>query len=210
MAPLGHHAFDSTHVSFGVVTAAVERGRFTFEASVFNGREPDDERWDFDFGALDSFAGRIWFRPSEAWEVQVSSGKLHEPEELVEGDLVRTTTSVSFFRTDARGFKAFTGGYGVNAAHGELRHGVFGEFTVERGANRCSGGPSGNRRRRACSSRARRHGITLRITCARVHHQRPKHCLWRGFDGASPQVVFYRVPDAHRDARRASVRSGLL
>ena len=71
MAPLGHHTFDSTHVSFGVVTAALERGRWVFEGSVFNGREPDDERWDFDFGALDSFAGRVWFRPSEAWEVSV-------------------------------------------------------------------------------------------------------------------------------------------
>ena len=31
LAPLGHHTFDSTHLSFGVVTAAVERGRWTFE-----------------------------------------------------------------------------------------------------------------------------------------------------------------------------------
>src|SRR5262249_34088513 len=74
LAPLSHHPFDSTHVSFGVVTAAVDRGRWTFETSVFNGREPDDHRWDFDFGPLDSISGRVWFRPSSNWDIQVSTG----------------------------------------------------------------------------------------------------------------------------------------
>jgi hypothetical protein len=37
------------------------------EASVFNGREPDEHRWDFDFGRLDSVASRLWFRPDERW-----------------------------------------------------------------------------------------------------------------------------------------------
>src|SRR4051812_20001471 len=36
-APLGHHTFDSTHIAFGVVTAAVDHGRWTIEGSVFNG-----------------------------------------------------------------------------------------------------------------------------------------------------------------------------
>jgi hypothetical protein len=43
-APLGHHTFDSTHISFGVITAAVDRGPLVFEGSLFNGREPDDNR----------------------------------------------------------------------------------------------------------------------------------------------------------------------
>jgi len=209
MAPLGHHTFDSTHVSFGVVSAAVERGRFTFEASVFNGREPDDERWDFDFGALDSFAGRVWFRPSASWEVQVSSGKLREPEELVEGDLVRTTTSVSFFRTDARGFKAFTGGYGMNAAHGEQRHGLFAEFTFERSANSVFGraewqqtetdvlvtGQAGLSA--VASAKADDHaGEPAPVTAFTIGAAR-NIASWRGFDGAlGAQVVLYRVPEA--------------
>jgi hypothetical protein len=201
MAPLGHHTFDSTHVSFGVVTAAVERGRFTFEASVFNGREPDDERWDFDFGALDSFAGRIWFRPSEAWEVQVSSGKIREPEELVEGDVVRTTTSASFFRTDERGFKAFTGGYGVNAAHGEHRHGLFGEFTVERGANSMFGRAEWQQTETdvlvAGEVPAEGHAEDASPVSAFTIGAARNIASWRGFDGAlGAQVVFYRVPDA--------------
>jgi len=46
-APLGHHTFDSTHIAFGVVTAAVDHGPWVIEGSVFNGREPDENRWDF-------------------------------------------------------------------------------------------------------------------------------------------------------------------
>src|SRR2546423_493698 len=68
-APLAHHTFDSTHIAFGVVTAGVGRGPWVVEASVFNGREPDEHRWDFDFGRLDSFSGRGWYRPSDEWEL---------------------------------------------------------------------------------------------------------------------------------------------
>ena len=66
LAALSHHTFDSTHIAFGVVTAAVDHGRWVVEGSVFNGREPDEHRWDFDFGALDSVSGRVWFRPTVA------------------------------------------------------------------------------------------------------------------------------------------------
>ena len=136
LAPLGHHTFDSTHISFGVVTAGMlERGRWTFEGSVFNGREPDQDRWDFDLGRMDSVAGRVWFRPTPEWDIQVSTGHLRNPEELEPGDVERTTASVSWFRQHDDGFKAVTVGYGVNAAHGERRHGLFGEFTIERDAN---------------------------------------------------------------------------
>ena len=135
LAPLGHHTFDSTHISFGVVTGGVERGAWTVEGSVFNGREPDEHRWDVDFGALDSFAGRVWYKPTAEWAFQVSSGRLREPEELIAGDAIRTTASAAWSRLTPDDLRAFTVGYGVNDAHGELRHGVFGEFSLERGAN---------------------------------------------------------------------------
>ena len=64
MAPLTHHLFDSTHIAFGVASAAVEHGPWTLEGSVFNGREPDEHRWDFDFGRMNSVSGRVWFKPS--------------------------------------------------------------------------------------------------------------------------------------------------
>ena len=95
-APLGHHTFDSTHIAFGVVTAAVDHGPFVVEGSVFNGREPDENRWDFDFGRFDSVSGRVWYRPSDEWEFQASSGRLKTPEELEPGDIVRSTLSASW------------------------------------------------------------------------------------------------------------------
>jgi hypothetical protein len=36
-------------------------------------------------------------------------------------------------------FRAFTVGYGVNAAHDERRHGLFGEYSIEKGPNGVSG-----------------------------------------------------------------------
>ena len=40
-APISHHWLDSTHISFGVVTAGLVLGDFKLEGSRFNGREPD-------------------------------------------------------------------------------------------------------------------------------------------------------------------------
>ncbi len=113
-APLGHHTFDSTHISFGVITASVARGRWTIEGSIFNGREPDEDRWDLDLGRLDSAAGRVWFRPASEWEVQVSTGLLRDPEPLAPGDARRTTASVAWFRPRPDGLHAVTAGYGVH------------------------------------------------------------------------------------------------
>src|SRR3984957_12197177 len=44
-APITHHWLDSTHVTFGVVTAGIVDGDWKLEASAFNGREPDQYRW---------------------------------------------------------------------------------------------------------------------------------------------------------------------
>ncbi len=139
LAPLGHHTFDSTHISFGVLAASLDYGRWTIEGSVFNGREPDEHRWDFDFGAMDSVAGRVWFRPAPGWEAQVSTGYLREPEELTPGNAVRTTASLAWTKQDGPNFRAFMLGYGVNAAHDERRHGVFGEYSIEKGPNGVTG-----------------------------------------------------------------------
>lgn len=114
MSPIAHHTLDSTHIAFGVFTAAMDRGPWTVEASVFNGREPDEHRWDFDFGPLDSYSGRLWFRPDSEWEFQISSARLKNPEELGHGNIVRTTGSASWLRHDAENFTAVTAGYGVN------------------------------------------------------------------------------------------------
>lgn len=129
LAPLGHHTFDSTHVSFGVATVGVDRGPIAVEASVFNGREPDQHRWDFDFGPMDSVSGRVWYRPSRAWEFQVSSGRLVEPEQLGHGNLVRTTASGSYTKGDEAHLVAAAAGFGMNASDDVTRHAVFGEVS---------------------------------------------------------------------------------
>jgi hypothetical protein len=114
MSPLAHHTLDSTHIAFGVVTAAVDHGPWTIEASAFNGREPDEDRWDFDFGAIDSYSARLWFRPNAEWEFQFSSGRLKNPEELGHGTIVRTTASTSWLKQDGENFMAATAAYGLN------------------------------------------------------------------------------------------------
>ena len=98
-APLGHHLQDSTHISFGVVTTGLTYKMVKVEGSVFNGREPDERRYNFDFGSMDSYSGRISFSPSKNWTAQYSAGRLIHPEALEPGDLVRQTASVNYART---------------------------------------------------------------------------------------------------------------
>jgi hypothetical protein len=135
MAPLSHHTFDSTHISFGVVTAAVDHGPWLVEGSLFNGREPDQYRWDFDFGALDSYSGRVWYRPTDEWEFQVSSGHLKHPEELEPGDITRTTMSAGWLKKYGDNFSAVTIGYGRNDRVGGSQNSAFAEGTRHFGAN---------------------------------------------------------------------------
>lgn len=134
-APLSHHVFDSTHIAFGVVTAAIDHGPWVVEGSVFNGREPDENRWDFDFGKLDSVAGRLWFKPKEEWEFQVSSARLKEPEQLEDGDITRTTASGAWFKKSGGDFTAVTVGYGQNAKAHDTQHSVLAEGTRHAGMN---------------------------------------------------------------------------
>ena len=72
LAPITHHWFDSTHITCGVVTAGLYGTRWKVEGSAFNGREPDEERTDFDLGRMDSGSGRVWFLPSPRWALQLS------------------------------------------------------------------------------------------------------------------------------------------
>ena len=94
-APISHHWLDSTHISFGVLTAGIARKTWQLEGSWFNGREPDDDRWDIEKPELDSYSGRLTWNPSSEWSAQVSHGYLKSPEELhPEEDLHRTTASL--------------------------------------------------------------------------------------------------------------------
>jgi hypothetical protein len=135
-APLSHHTFDSTHIAFGVVTAAVGHGPWVLEGSVFNGREPDQYRWDFDFGRLDSMSARLWFRPNDEWELQASTGHLVDPEELEPGqNILRSTASAAWTRKNGSAFSAVTLGVGRNDTDHGARHAVFIEGAHHSDAN---------------------------------------------------------------------------
>ena len=52
------------------------------EGSVFNGREPNQHRWDFDKINFDSYSARISFNPNKNWALTTGYGHLKSPEAL--------------------------------------------------------------------------------------------------------------------------------
>jgi hypothetical protein len=96
-APISHHWFDSTHITYGVVTAGVGGKTWQIEGSAFRGQEPDEDRWDIETPRLDSWSARATFTPSPNWALQVSHGFLEDPEATHPGeDEYRTTASAHY------------------------------------------------------------------------------------------------------------------
>lgn len=137
-APITHHWLDATHISFGVLTGGIFSRRWKLEGSLFNGREPDQERFDFDLAPLDSVSARAWFLPTDRWALQVSTGRLEEAElhEIggVREDVIRTTASATYHRPlgqpGARTW-ATTAAWGRNGEEDRATH----AFLVETVAN---------------------------------------------------------------------------
>ncbi len=110
LAPITHHWFDSTHISYGVVTGGYASGAVQVEASGFRGREPDEHRWDVETPGLDSWSVRGTWTPVANLAMQVSHGWLHSPEAQEPGiNEARTTASVHY----AAGGLTTTVGYGL-------------------------------------------------------------------------------------------------
>lgn len=136
IAPIGHHWHDSTHIAFGVVTAGVYGRRWKAEASLFNGREPDAERYDFDLDALDSYAARLWLLPNEKWAFQISAGRLNDAEVHELGgppiDVTRVTASATYHRPLAEeGLWASTIAWGRNREGGEATSAFLAEMSLD-------------------------------------------------------------------------------
>ena len=94
-AVLGHHWQDATHITFGVVTAGIRYDKFKLEGSSFTGREPNENRFDFDKPRFDSYSYRLLFNPSANWALQASRGFIKSPEPREPGeDVIRTTATV--------------------------------------------------------------------------------------------------------------------
>src|SRR4051812_20582219 len=85
-APLSHHWTDATHITYGVLTAGVFTRELKLEGTLFNGREPDEHRYDFDFHPLESYGGRLSIAPGPHWSLSASYAHLVEPEAIHPGE----------------------------------------------------------------------------------------------------------------------------
>jgi hypothetical protein len=93
-ATLAHHWQDATHIANNLVTAGVSWDKVRLEASGFRGKEPNENRWNIDMGAMDSWSTRLSVFPTRNWMAQVSAGRLKRPEEFHNDDVERITASV--------------------------------------------------------------------------------------------------------------------
>jgi hypothetical protein len=119
-APITHHWLDSTHISFGVLTGGIAVDRVKLEVSRFNGREPDQHRWNIETGPLDSTAIRVSWNPTRTLALQGSWGHFVDPEQLEPGvDQKRWSASALWANEIAPGWKlAGTLAWGRKTAHG--------------------------------------------------------------------------------------------
>ncbi len=103
-AALAHHLQDSTHISFGVLTTGFTYRWFKLEGSIFNGREPDENRYNFEAHTWNSRSARFSFAPNNNWSMQVSYGFLRRPEAAEPTtDIRRSTASIQYNRPFKRG-----------------------------------------------------------------------------------------------------------
>ena len=137
LAPLSHHLQDSTHIAWDVLTGGVAmnagHGGVRLEASGFHGREPDENRWHIEVGALDSWSGRLSIAATRDWVGQYSLGRLHSPESThPEEDVLRQTASISYHHAfGSAGLNAIAvWGRNHTVATTEKANGYLGEATL--------------------------------------------------------------------------------
>lgn len=113
-APITHHWLDSTHIVFGVATLGWAHDRVKLEASSFTGREPDQNRYDFDPPEFDSWAVRGTWNPTENWSLQASYADVTGPEQLEpdENDRKLSASAIHTRRIGAAGWWSSTLAWG--------------------------------------------------------------------------------------------------
>jgi hypothetical protein len=110
---LGHHQEDSTHIAADVVTVGLTHRFVRVEASGFHGREPDEFRWDVNYGKIDSWSTRVTLQPGKNWSGQYSYARIISPESLYPAeDQSRTTASAMYNRPFREGNWASTALWG--------------------------------------------------------------------------------------------------
>lgn len=124
-APVSHHWQDATHVAFGVLSAGVFTNKLKIEGSVFNGREPNQYRWDFDKITFDSYAARVSINPNKNWSLTTGYGFLKSPEALHPDESVKRLVASAMYGREfgSDGQWASTIVYGTNQ-HAESESGA--------------------------------------------------------------------------------------
>ena len=137
-APLGHHWQDSSHVTFGVITTGYFYKQFKIDASLFNGREPDEKRYDIDEPRFDSGSIRLSLNPSSNTGLQVSHGYIKEPEALEPGVSIHRTTASLLWNTPLSSDSTLSTAlvWGMNEpGHGKAQHSFLAEADYQFGKN---------------------------------------------------------------------------
>jgi hypothetical protein len=134
VAPLAHHWLDSTHLSAGVLTAALALRDLKLEGSWFNGREPDERRKDLETPHLDSWALRATLAPVEELALQASYGRLASPEALFPAEALHRVTASALWneRIGRAGNAAFLVAWGRNLEGGRADDALLAEGTWDR------------------------------------------------------------------------------
>ena len=132
LAVLSHHMQDSTHIAANIITVGIAAGRLQLEGSTFSGREPDENRWNFNKGKPDSFATRLTIAPHKNLTAQVSTGRLNNPEGFnPAADTVRTTASAHYNLQFSSGHLASSAIWGRNKdVDGKTRR-IFNSYNLE-------------------------------------------------------------------------------
>lgn len=133
-APIGHHWEDATHITFGVATLGVRYGKFKIEGSSFTGREPDEDRYNFDKPRFDSWSTRLSYNPSRNWALQASNGMIKSPEgSHPTEDVQRSTLSATCTYPHSKGFFAATALWGQNRIEDHASNAALLEATLKPG-----------------------------------------------------------------------------
>ncbi|RYG26109.1 hypothetical protein EON82_04565 [bacterium] len=139
-SPIAHHWFDGTHITAGVATLGLSFGdKVRVESSVFNGREPDENRYSPDPVCFDSAAARLTLNPTRNLSFNVSYGFLKEPERLEAGEDQHRITAAAIYSKRLRGNDTLAlGGYfgrNIKGGHHKATNAYVLEGTYYKGRN---------------------------------------------------------------------------
>jgi hypothetical protein len=136
LAPISHHWQDATHISFGVLTAGLYSRQWKLEGSWFNGREPDENRWNLDLRGLDSYSGRLTVNPTGRVSLSGWYGYMPSPEALHPDEPVHRYGASALYGGRGIGDGAWASAlvWGANEHDGHASNSVVAETNLEIGS----------------------------------------------------------------------------